>query len=280
MSLPKIIYSDLSQVIYSGSEVASTDYPFDNLTDYMPTSRWVSSTTTADQFLYMDFGTAYYANSIVIENHNLDSIMSDGNVYLEAASTSSFSGSSYVNIIPITTDTNAIYFNTFDLTYRRYYRLRYSGSLSDTPYIGNIFIGRYFQFPYTYQWGYKKYNKEFNTTEKTALDGTIKTHQNCDGRTKYEVTWKYLDNSTKDNFITFVNTVNGKLYPFYFVDHCDIVSYMLLESDYNPTVAQRYNLNDLQTVIMKSQYTALTYDEVVTSEDILRLYDVDFVTEV
>jgi hypothetical protein len=254
MSLPKILNIDLSSITFDSSANEDDNYPLTNLMDYNSNSRW-RSVSVAPQVLYMTFSTDTLCDTIVLENHNL--YTAGTSVILQTADDASFT-TNVQDIVTFSPTSNDVLWTDFTAVSKRYWRIYYPYTLNYLPYIGNIFIGKRFEFPYTQTWSYKADNREFVTKESIGLDGVIRTSQMYDGRTRYELSWKYVRDDVKTDWIKFIKSIRGKFLPFYFRDHIDEVNYMLLDSDYTPMMAEKYNLNDLQTLVMKKQFVALT----------------------
>ncbi len=267
MSNPNFIYSNLSNYNITASEAATTTGSVNNLLSGFPDEIWESSTTAAFQYLIIDLGSAQTINSIVIDNHNISTVMNTGNVSLSGADDASFTTNvviAYLNMVA--TDQNPILY-TFSPITRRYWKLIYNGQLDVQPYIGSICLSNKLQFPYTYNWGYASKDKQFDTIESKNIKGTIRTNQNYDGYDIYNLNFKLLNNTFKNNFITFLGTVKGRYRSFYFSDYDDTIKLVKFTNDYHPMTVNKYNLNDLLTINFKTLFTnpkiAVEYEPIV-----------------
>ena len=266
---PIIQYCDLSTLTFSGSVVSYNDPA--NLNSYDPNSRWISATTDGNQYLLMSSSASITCNALSVLRHNFASVMNTGSILLECADSQDFATGYELILNDLQTETGATVFRTFAPTTKQYWRIKYSGSLNDVPYLGNVFLSEYMQFPYTYEWGNKTYNSAFVTAEKTNLAGTIVTAQAYSGRKVHEVTFKYLTNEFKNAFIDFLSMVRGKLYPYIFIDTNGELSYCINDNDYNPTTAKKYNLNETQLLKLKAtttdMYTSVTVFSILETNE-------------
>lgn len=248
--MPNLILlgSDLSTYTLSATSTDSS-YPLTNLQTYFASDTWKSASVAANQTLVIDFGVSTACDFIVLENYasgNADSVV------LEADTVSNFASATTVisagTIDPsLTPSPNPAYF-TFSSVSRRYWRLKYNlsaGSLAAVPYVGNWFLGAKMDFGYSYDYPYKSKDKKYETVEKVALDGRIRTAQPYAGRQMFEVKLSLLNDATKTNFQTFVSKVRGKLRPFYISDVDNAVYYVHFDGDYMAMDTIRYQLNNV-----------------------------------
>lgn len=234
----KFISSDLSKYIFSGS--AQTAYPTNNLHTYDASQVWKSTTATS-QSLVIDFGQAKSCNCIVIHNHN----MAECNdlIYLEAADDAAFTTNLFSwALLGWASD---IFYDSFVATSRRYWRIRYSGTSTNPPFIGNIFLDTLFELPFSYSYGYKKNNWEFNTNIGTNIGGSYLTAQGVPGHTINEFDFRFVKDTKVTEFIQFVNKVKGNLIPFYFIGSDNFINYYFIGQDYSPSDLLRYNLSKI-----------------------------------
>lgn len=249
-------YQDLSLYTLSATSTDSS-FPLTNIQTYFADQVWKSASTAANQTLVIDFGAVKTCDFLVLDGFasgNADSVV------LEADTVSNFA--SAVTVIaagiidPSLTPTSPAYFS-FSSTSKRYWRLRYvlsAGSLAAVPYVGNLYLGAKMDFGYAYSFPYKNTNRSYETVEKKALDGRIRTSQPYAGRKTWEFDITTLPDATKVLFQTFFQTVRGKMRPFYFVDFDGVtVTLVHLDTDVDPSQTIRYNINDIKKIVLKSQ---------------------------
>lgn len=275
--MSRFLFTDFTSVDASAISEA-TNYEATNLTDYNNNSRWASAVATNDQWVQLSFDSDIYASVAVVDNHNIDSLMVSGSVQLLCADDSAFT-SNVRQIATFTTDNSDAIRVTFDETTARHWRVYYSGWVNDPPYLGNVFIGEEIDLPFDYSWGYSKDNKEFYTIEYVGLDGAIHSCQPYQGRTIYELNFKLLTDTTKDAFTDFVKTVRGKLFPFYFTDHELLTRYVKFAEDYTPAIVQKWNVNEVQTLKMRSYDVGFTTFE-ESSIVLYAIYEDEFIDTV
>jgi hypothetical protein len=94
------------------------------------------------------------------------------------------------------------------------------------------------------------------TYRVTALNGITRTSQTFGGRKLWELNFVLQDNTFVTAFQSFMSTIRGKLYPFFFKDvDANLTRYFKLDSDYQPLTGRRYNINDLETLKLKTYGT-------------------------
>lgn len=271
-----LLHSNVGSYTVSASNGYQTGQEVENLLTYNPNDKWVSrNDDDNDQFLQISLPSGS-VDTIIVHNHNLDSVIGNGGVYLVKYDTDDYATPEVVDALAAVD--NGIYYATFPSTDARYWRIIYSGSLYAEPYIGNVMLGTRIVLRHDYIYGYKINNYAFTTNEIVTLDGTIRTNQAVQGRNTTEISFRYYDDATKSDWISFIQDVKGKLYPFYFRNHLNEISYMRMAEDYTPMQAARYNLNDVQTVKMKAVNTetyTYSYDEIL---DVFELEWIEDVT--
>lgn len=262
MAVPRLYASKLSTYTITASAGEAAGFPVSNLKTYYPDQKWKSGASTNGQTLAIDFGSAVAKDSLMMDSGNwFDSIT----IVLEAADDAAFT----VNLVtpianvadggtPITSDTTRSVYHFSSVT-KRYWRLRYSNAGGITPEIGQLFICARMDMPYTYDFPYKKGNPAFITAEAVALDGRIRTSQAYGGRTLNEFNFSLVNDAARTAWITFMSTVRGKLFPFYFLDaDGSTIYYGNLDADYGPVSTERYQLNTIEIFKMKNQMADVT----------------------
>jgi hypothetical protein len=228
MATPYVLGCDLSVPTYTWSAGVNSSFPVSNLKTYFAADVSKSNSTSADQYLTIDFGAATACTCIVLGGHNFISLeLTEAAVVLQVNTDDNTTWDDPVTIatINLTGDPLAA---TFNSTSKRYWRLLFAkaGDLPSAPSIGNIFLGTRTTFTSTYEWDFAKENKAYETMESTSINGDIRTSQVFSGR--------------------------GRLRPFFFVDADSTVNYVHLENDYNEVKNFRYNQNNLR-IQMKEQ---------------------------
>lgn len=252
MPNPSILYTDLSTYTVSSSHGTNTSYPLSNLKNYMETSYWIGSTKTENQRLIFDLGSAVPVTTVVIAGHNLTAAATDNGIFIQYADDAAFtSGVTSATEITSTGDDITIR-ESFGTVTKRYWAIYWSGTVpfAAFPRIGNVFFGTPMEFTTPYDNGYKIENAEYKTNEATTLSGTSRMSQTYKGRIIYEIKFSLQNTALKTAFQTFVKTVRGRMYPFYFIDSDGTQRYMHLDSDYVPVSSTNatgyYNIETLK----------------------------------
>ncbi|TAK58520.1 MAG: hypothetical protein EPO24_08415, partial [Bacteroidetes bacterium] len=219
MSNPKFYYTDLTNVTITSSVGDDANFPSSNLNDYFVSPVWKSANNDSSQYLAIDMGSSGRTRkAIVVENHNLNGIMSSGAIKIQAADDNAFT-SGLIDVDTNFAPTTSPYVKEFTSpSSKRYWRILFNGNLNSAPYIGNIFIDDFLDFGYGYEFPYQTGDTSYETTERTALDGTLRASQPYGGRTEFEIQFKLLNDAFKTSFQAFHSVVRGKLRPFYFLD--------------------------------------------------------------
>jgi len=263
---PSILATDLSRYNPSVSGTSSnSEFPITNLLNYLTEERWISSTTSANQSVIIDFGVAKSCNTLIIQNHNFDAVVNTGSIFLQAADNATFS-SGLTDVATISPPDNGIYLSSFITTSKRYWRLFFNAVLNDCPYLGNLFLDNTLDFSGTYTWNYKNDDPTYDTVENISLNGAIRTSQNYKARLRSSFNFAMQTNQFKQQFLTFLTVIRNKLYPFYFINTDNVIRYVVLESDFNPIDVMRYNSNDIKNFNIKTQSTFDITDLVDTTE--------------
>ena len=254
MNAPKILYTDLSQYTFSVSgSFTSPSSSLTNLNSYERTDTWVQG-ETSDRFgIVVDFGTTKTCSYTVLD---VDTSFTYpfGQMNVIAADDINFNtGSVELGQLGLSAD-NTCYFCNFDSTSKRYWKIEFIKEAYATMRpvtIYNWFIDTPLTFTRGYKWGFKADNSQYNTYEVTTLAGNIKTSQTYGGRKVWELQFELQDNTLRTAFQTFLDTVRGKMYPFYWIDtpasniYESLCRYMQLDQDYVPVQSTRYNLNSV-----------------------------------
>lgn len=260
------LYSDISGYTVSASQGGNTG----SLLDYNPNNKWVSGNTNSHQWI--QFKVNENIDTIIIANHNLSGSLTmtgDDAVWLLRDNNVNFSSPEYVT--PLVEPTRDIVIINIPATTDRYFRFYYSGSLTEAPYLGNVFFCKKVGFQRNYNIGYKINNHKFDTVVKTAINGRTQTYQKCDGKESIEATIAYLNDTKKAEWVTFANKIKGRLYPFYFLDDDNYIHYVSMAKDYTPVIAMKTNINDVQSIVMDS---VVSIDRNTYTDGLVYIYNV------
>ncbi len=233
----------------------NTSFPVTNLQTYIVSDVSKSNSTGSDQYFQIDLGSAIACDTIVIDGHNFATVDPDTNIKLQYNTnddTTWTDAEDAVVIMSTLAYTNNTVSKTFSTQTKRYWRILFSSTAAVPIQIGNIFLGTRLAFDSTYEWDFARGNKEYETQESTSLNGLVRMSQVFAGRKRWDLQFRLQSNTFKSSFDTFIDTVRGKLRPFYFVDVDSAIYYVHLDTDYNDVRGYRYNMNNLQ-IQLKSQ---------------------------
>jgi hypothetical protein len=253
MANPKFLYCDISRVTFTATSEA-TGYEATKLSDYNPGSRWAAGADTWDQSVYFTFDNASACNMVILENKNFDAVMVSGSIKLQYADDAGFTS----NVVTLTTipTSSATWAYEFPASVtKKYWRIYFNGEVGSTPYLGNWYMGTYLEMTHNYEWGYKIQNYEHKTSEVKGLRGNMRMSSLYAGRVINEITFKYQNDTTKNSWVDFVTRIRGKLFPFYFIDHNENISFVKIDGDYTAMTAMIHGINDLQTLKLKGLRT-------------------------
>ena len=251
MSNPLFIAQDWAAVTFTASHSADASYPLTNLKTGFARDVWKSSSLAANQWLKIDLGSALTIDRFVIEGMSADTFT----VQYDTNDDSSFANPvTHIGITPSTDGDPYVADQFSGQGAKRYWRLLWSGTPSTYPSIGQIMMCIGFSPSYPYDFGYRTKNREFESAVRSiALDGSIRTAIEYNGREVLEMTFTLISDADRAKFVTFFNTVRGPWLPFYFIDIDDAVYYVHLDERYNPLQTDNYQLNTLQRLVMRKQ---------------------------
>lgn len=249
MANPKLLATNLDNWTLTSTVAANPSYPLSNLLSYYPDQKWVGSSLADSTHIWIDTGVSQTMDAFVLENYGCDS---DIGLYVQVSP----NNSTWTNVSTPLSENSEAEWHSFSSSTYRYVRLLWdtSGGYYDYPYLGNFYIGQALEFSTPYDWGYKKDNAQYETSEYVAIDGRIRTSQAYSGRYLWEIKFSAQSDTVKSNFQTFLSTIKGKLRPFYLLDTDGVtVRYFHLDSDYSPVTVRRYGINDIETLKLKEQ---------------------------
>ena len=254
MSNPKILAVDLSNYSISASHGSDASYPVTNIQDYEYDTIWKSSdASSTPQYLWFDLLSTQTLDAIILHNYNIGT---DPNGFITLSGSTNNSTWSAIATDSIAYLSTGPVVRTFTAASYRYIKVFLNGIIEAAPYIGNVFIGSLLEFNTPYEFGYKKADTSYQTTEVVTLDGRIRTSQIMNGRYIWELSFKLQDDTLANNFRTFIYRVGGKESPFYFIDtDGSTVRYVHLTSDYVPVTTYRYGKNNITLKMLEHQAT-------------------------
>jgi hypothetical protein len=252
MAVPKFLGMDLSTMSnITWSAGVNSSYPVSNLQTYFAADITKSNATTDAQTLTFQLSATLTANAVVISGQNFASLGASS-VKLQ------FFDSTWQDAVTFTISDNNTQWKTFSSQTSDQWRILFTkgSALSTPPQIGNFFLGTSLDFDYSYDWDFAKANKQYSTSVVTSLDGRIRASQAYQGRKMYDLKFRLLSDSNRTSWLTFVNTVRGPLYPFYFIDvDGTTIDYIHFVDELQNMTGYRYNQNNVN-IKLQSQLTS------------------------
>jgi hypothetical protein len=241
---------DLSKYSLSSSEAPVTGHELANLKTYMGSDTWKTA-STASQSLNIDFGAAVECDSVAFQNSNLHTGNTPTELQYSSDNSTWFTATS---VIGSPSPPGSPIFVDFGAQTKRYWRILMTPN-ANPPELGALFVGKRLDIGIPYDFLANRNNPRFQTSEQTALDGTIRTSQNYPGRGVWSVSFKQpgVSDTVKAAFIAHFTKVGGKLRPFYFIDVDDKIYYVLFDYDQDTSQDFRYNLNLIDKITFKEQ---------------------------
>jgi len=250
MSNPVFYAADMSGAVFTASLAADAVYPLDNLHTNVPALPWKSSALTNGQTLNIDLGSAWACDFVALGAHNL---LSMGNVKLQVGTIDNGAFATPIDVAVLNGLAVSPGVVTFASVTKRYWRILFTDTNYVTPQIGLLLLGSKFATPFPYDSDSAIGNKQFSTSSKLDMYGTIRTSRQIPGRERMEVTFTLVDDATVTAFLAFMNIVQGQWNPFFFVDHKGTLHIMHFEEDYIEAKSVRYNINDIARLKMRHQ---------------------------
>lgn len=243
MSNPIFYAADMSAAVFTMSETEDASYPLNNLYTNLPTLFWKSSTSTNNQTLNIDLGSAKACDFLGLGHHSLVYIK------LQVGETDDGNFAAPVDVV----DNVSAMAESFSSVTKRYWRLYFTNNNSIIPEIGLLYLGTKLSMPFNYDMDAEMNNKQFATTVKESLAGTLRTSRQVAGRMRAEVTFSLNDDNTVTAWQLFMDTIKGQLNPFFFKDDNGVLGIYHSEEDYVPAKGMRANVNDIARIKMRKQ---------------------------
>lgn len=147
MSAPVIIYNNILETgtLLATSTDPSSEYDVANLIDWKPFNLWKAS-STADQDIILDYGSAVTADSLVLMTHNL--FTAGATIKVTNATNSAFTtGVTVVLNDFVVTNNNNLYKPLTVTTPKQFWKISIFNSLSVVPYVSIAALSTGLVFP-------------------------------------------------------------------------------------------------------------------------------------
>lgn len=253
MANPKIYYANPGEYTLAASAGAATGFPLTNLQDFLRTTGWTSGGSTANQYITVQFSAAKTCNYAILEVGDAFEVGWDS-LTIQAADDAGMSVNKvdvYQGDIPAS-GTALFEFQAGDVS-KVYWRFTIGGTLTEAPSIFNLFLSKFVEFTFPYEFGAKVADSAFQTAVGRSLSGVQRASQAIGGTRLIEVAFKLESNTVAGLFRTFHDTVRGRLRPFYFSpDGGTTLYYVNLAKDYNPVELFRPGRNNIETLVMET----------------------------
>jgi hypothetical protein len=251
MSNPIFYAADMSAATFTMSLAENSSFPLTNLHSNLPSMLWKSSANTNGQWLKIDLGFPKPVNFLGFGTYNFYSMTT---VKFQYATTDDGNFTDPVDAIADLNDPdNAPNADTFTLVTKRYLRIYFTNTGGIIPQIGLLYIGLKMEMPYNYDMDAELGNKQFNTSAVRAISGIMRTTAQIGGWKRMEVSFTLNTDAVVMAFQTMMDAIKGKLNPFFFKDHLDVINIVHFEEDYIPARGIRYNINEIIRLKMCNQ---------------------------
>jgi hypothetical protein len=237
---------------------SNTAYPASNLNLGFPDKGWVSNDMSSGQSIIWRIASADIIGIdktwILFSGVNFGTLTGNGaTIVLDCASDAGFSTNRVILATNPTSDGLDFSLRTFSaFTTQTYFRLTYTGSLTEPPRIGMIFHGKQLTFGFTPSYPFVGGKGTWNTSEFEALDGRLHSSQQAGSRLLWEVKFDYALASIETNIASFFNAIRGKLNPFWYCDHNSLYYFVKMDNDQDMTEAVRAGFVNVKKLTMKS----------------------------
>lgn len=255
MSNPIFYAADMSAAVFTMSLSEDANYPLSNLHTNLPTLFWGSPASTNNQKLNIDFGSAKACDFLALGSCNWGNMTNVELQYSESdqANFPDPRDALIINYGDIINWTPIVF--PFTKVTRRYWRLQFTDCNSISPLCALLLLGEKMTMPFNYDMDAELGNKRFSTNVKESLGGTLRTSRQIAGRKRMEVSFTLIDDATVIAWQTMKDSIQGRLNPFFFKDHLDVIHILHFEEDYIPAKGKRANVNDLMRLKMCHQET-------------------------
>lgn len=253
MANPKIYYANPGEYTLAASAGSHASFPLTNLQDFLRSSAWTSGGSTANQYVTVQFSSAKTCNYAILEVGDAFEVGWDS-LTIQAADDAGMSVNKvdvYQGDIPAS-GTALFEFQAGDVS-KVYWRFTLGGTLTEAPSIFNLFLGKFVEFSFPYEFGAKVADSSFQSAVGRSLSGIQRASQAVGGTRIIEVNFRLETDAVAAQFRTFHDTVRGRLRPFYFSpDGGTTLYYVNNIKDYNPVELFRYGRNNIETLVMET----------------------------
>lgn len=254
MANPTFLFMNPGSVVYTGSGAG-----FSNLNDYDTVATWSSGVTTNGQYIQVDLGSARNVSHLAMQGvviPYLPDVYDAAQISVSGSNSSGFSPNTVLSsniytylrnasgsgsIVPMTT--------TGSFRYVRVQVHELVGSTITIPFqLSALWAGNALVMDSPFDVPARTENAEYQTFEGTALNGNLRsTSIYSGGRLVNEVRFSIQSDTTANNIRSFVQSVKGRRFPFYFSEDTPTTHARLMHftDDYVPIETVGYNLNSV-----------------------------------
>jgi hypothetical protein len=122
-------------------------------------------------------------------------------------------------------------------------------------------------FDYAQDLPFKLGDAQYDTFRARSLDGTVRASQVIDGRFALSLSFKLVSDAFRAQFLTFLRTVRGPLYPFWYQSTDGGFYWVRLPQDFNPSEAFRWGLHNIGALPMEGADSGLTIRHITAKTD-------------
>ena len=248
---PIFVCGQLEKATYTYNGTSSTDYPIENLSNYIAQIPWKGTVESGKQIL-IDLGSARAIDTAITEGLAFTPSGSNA-VILQCDANDSSSFANPVTLVNLTTHAGQ-YYATFASITKRYFRVYFANIITTAPELSQIFLNTRFDLGFTQVWPYKAKDEEFTVTQKRSIGGILRTASPYNGGPSvFEVKFTAMPDTFDAAWKQHHQRVQGSMYPFYYIHTDGTVWYVNFENGANGVSKNRYNQNDTDTVRLITQ---------------------------
>ncbi len=200
-----------------GATLTGADYgsTLPNLLDRNPNHLWTGVATGTSQYIEVNFGSARAVNAVVIDNHNLATVLGGGTVVIQ----SSTDGITFTQQASMNVPSSATLIIVFPSVSAQYWQivLNNSAGFTTAPQIGNVSMGASIVLSQPYD-SQSEHGEQFATEARRSINGTPYGSQPYAGIETWKWKWTAISTADQMNFLNLSHNVRGMLRAFYMTD--------------------------------------------------------------
>jgi len=234
---------------------AATGYPKENMQDRRKVTSW-KSTSTANQNIDMDFGSAFTADHLFLY-HNLPTgtrvepfYASQSNYSDEASAVDGF----YATIGTGNTPPNLYMFFGPEAYYSaRYWRIKLT-NLPSVAEIYLVFLGMRLEITIRHDFGHVQEKKYKGHILKESFGGNRFSKRYYGGRKIFQYRWEFMDLTNQANLQSLIENIKGAALPFFMRTVNGTYEYVRLMNDEIGAAEVAHQLFNTDVLVLEEEF--------------------------